>query len=281
MSNIPNIIVLKTFQSILIVVFSKLMYAALAYFSHVEIFYLQLSIDYNSRREERYEWETFAPARTNYDVNFLQSNRHSADKSEWSEKVKNTKTAELASERKSKHKRKLRTILSKRAGEEDQDESDEDIQRLLRKKVPVKVLPRGSRSGSQNLRDRDTKMSTKKHHGALNTSDRENERNLIEESNRRRERGGDVGYDNEAVEMDDRTPRIIVDEVDEETNGEVLVDVARNRVSNGTETSEKSRKASATSQLTDGSHRSSVSRRLSSSLRIDIDLDDDPEFQVC
>ena len=89
-----------------------------------------------------------------------------------------------------------------------------------------------------------------------------------------------MGYDNEAVEMDDRTPRIIVDEVDEEINEEVLIDLARNRVSNSTEASEKSRKASATSQLTDGSHRSSVSRRLSSSLRIDIDLDDDPEFQV-
>ena len=246
-------------------------------FSHVEIFHLQLSTDYNSRREGRYECETFAP-RTNYDVKFTQSNHHSADRSE---KVNNTNTTELVSERKSKRKSKLRTNLSKRAGGEDQDESDEDIQRLLRKLVPVKVLPRGRLHRTQNLRERNTKMSTKKHHGALSTFDRENERNLIEESNRRRERAGDVGYDNEAVEMDDRTPRIIVDEIDEETNEEVLVDVARNRVSNSTETSEKSRKASATPQLTDGSHRSSVSRRLSSSLRIDIDLDDDPEFQVC
>ena len=257
------------------------MYAALAYFSYVEFFYLQLSIDYNSGREERYEWETVAPPRTNYDVKLTQNNLLSADKSEWFQKEKNTKTTELVSERKLKRKKKLRTTLSKRADGKDQDESDEDIQRLLRKQVPVKVLPRGRRPRAQNLRERNTKMSSKKHHGALNTFDCENERNLIEKSNRRRKRGGDVEYDNEAVEMDDRTPRIIVDEVDEETYEEVLVDVAKNRVSNSTETSEKSRKASATSQLTNGSHRSSVSRRLSSSLRIDIDLDDDPEFQVC
>ena len=240
---------------------------------------MQLSIDYNSRREGRYEWETFVPPRTNYDVNFIQSNLYTADNSEWSKKAKKTKTTELASERKSKHESKLRTALSKGADEEN-NESDEDIQRLLRKQVPVKVLPRGRPPGAQILRERNSKMSTKKHHRAQSTFDRENEKNLIEEKYRRKERGIDVGYDNEAVEMDNRTPRIIVDEVDEEINEEVLVDLARNRVSNSTEASQKSRKASATSQLTDGSHRSSVSRRLSSSLRIDIDLDDDPEFQV-
>lgn len=228
-------------------------------FSHAERFYLQLSIDYNCRREGHYEWETFAPPRTNYDVNFIQRNLYTADKSEWSKKAKKTKTTELASERKSKHESKSRTALSKRADKEIQGESDEDIHRLLRKQVPVKVLPRGRPLGAQILSEHNSKMSTKKYHRAHNTFDRDNEKNLIEESNRT-ERGNNVGYDNEAVEMDDRTPRIIVDEVDEEINEEVLVDLAKNRVSNSTEASEKSRKASATSQLTDGSHHSSVSR---------------------
>ena len=146
---------------------------------------MQLSIDYNSRREGRYEWETFAPPRTNYDVNFIQSNLYTADKSEWSKKAKKTKTKELASERKSKHESKLRTALSKGADEEN-NESDEDIQRLLRKQVPVKVLPRGRPPGAQILRERNSKMSTKKHHRAQSTFDREYEKNLIEESNRRR-----------------------------------------------------------------------------------------------
>ena len=129
-------------------------------FTHAEHFYLQLSIDYNSRREGRYEWEAFAPPRTNYDVNFIQSNLYTVDKSEWAKKAKKTKTTELASERKSKHESKLRTALSKGADEEN-NESDEDIQRLLRKQVPVKVLPRGRPPGAQILRERNSKMSTR------------------------------------------------------------------------------------------------------------------------
>lgn len=151
---------------------------------------------------------------------------------------------------------------------------------LERVQAPVKVFPDGTppvlqhRHGGQQF---SYTMSSYKNPSAISRFEDENERNLIQERNR----SGRHGYDNEGIEMNERTPRIVVDQVDDDNiEDEVLVDLAQTLDQVPGE-SDRSRKESSTSQLTDGSHRSSVSRRLSTSLHIDIDLEDDPEFQVC
>ncbi len=81
------------------------------------------------------------------------------------------------------------------------------------------------------------------------------------------------------------TPRIVVERVDDDDDDDddVMLDDATSRA-NGVAAvphdDHAARKESTTSYLTEGSQRSSVSRRLSTSLHIDIDVDDDPEFQV-
>ena len=87
-------------------------------------------------------------------------------------------------------------------------------------------------------------------------------------------------FDNEAMEMDDRTPRIVVEQVDEDDDEVIDDNIEVHVQGDEIQTEDRNRKESTSSQLTDGSHRSSMSRRLSTSLHIDIDVDDDPEFEV-
>ncbi len=172
----------------------------------------------------------------------------------------------------------------------------QDLEQELGRHVPVQVLPNGvppslnrtnvkkSKKGNRAK----AKMKQEKKAKQRSRSEEENEINYREQLRRRGNRNSHGGFDNDAFELEENVntsaaPQIIVDEPEDE-------DVFQDGVLDHDGTSEdvdagKDRKKSTTSRLTsEGSDRSS-SRRLSSaaardSLQIDVDLDDDPDFQV-
>ena len=171
-----------------------------------------------------------------------------------------------------------------------------DLEKELQRHVPVKVLPNGippslnKTSGKTSRKDKKAKSKMKEEKKAKKRtrSEEENEMNYREQLRRRGNRSSSQGHDNNVFELEENVnppaaPQIIVDEPEDE---EVFQDGVLDY--NGTSENVESgndRKKSTTSQLTsEGSGRSS-SRRLSSaaardSLQIDVDLDDDPDFQV-